>query len=57
MIEKAADTDMCEYLETHAHVHQTMYKVAFSCIAMLLLLLKSTGSYFCSTTTTTNKLN
>ena len=39
MIEKATDTDMCEYLETHAHVHQTMHFLALPCCYYYLKVL------------------
>ena len=58
MTENAADIiDICIHLEMHAHVHHTMFIntfIVFSCIAVLLLLLKC---YCFSTTVTICKLN
>ena len=32
MMKKAADTDICMYLEILAHMHQTMFTNVLSCI-------------------------
>jgi len=34
MTEKVADTDICIYLETHAHMHQVMFTNAHSSILL-----------------------
>ena len=52
----AADTDICMYLETHAHVHQIMFTDALSCIYLyynVVLLLQCYVSC-CSNTAVIN---
>ena len=34
MTEKVSDTDMCIYLEIHAHMHQIMFTNAYRCILL-----------------------
>ena len=53
-MKKAADTDICMYLEI---LHQTMFTNAFSYTTMLLLLLQCTVSCCCSNTAAINNLN
>ena len=43
-MKKAADTDICIYLEIHAHAHQIMclqmHLVAFSCVLSAIVVAK-----------------